>query len=114
MSDTQKLISSDCCVQIYANLPLLQGLSCVVNHLLSKKQGHPTVVLFNLREDLVIECNGATYGIRETSQLEEPIIMPGISAAEIEEKEEQLKKDIKAKKNFQVRFVSVMFVWRVM
>ena len=81
---------------------LFQGLSCVVNYLLSKKQGHPTVVLFNLRDDLVIECNGATYGIREVTCLDEPITMTGITAVEIEEQEEDLKKEIKNRKHFQV------------
>ena len=61
-----------------------QGLSCVVNHLLNKKQGHVLVVVFNLREDLVVECDGATYSPRESDRLEEPIIMPGISSSEIQ------------------------------
>ncbi|ELT97506.1 hypothetical protein CAPTEDRAFT_103765 [Capitella teleta] len=85
--------------------PSREGLSCVANHLLSKKQGHPLVVIFNLRDDLVIECNGATYGVREADFLDEPIVMPGITGSEISEREEQLKKAIKAKKNFQVRHV---------
>ena len=36
--------------------------------------------------------------------MEDPITMPEITAAEIEAKEELLKKEIKAKKSFKVRF----------
>jgi hypothetical protein len=39
---------------------------------------------FNLREDLVIECDGATYSVREKSQLAELLLMPGITQQEIE------------------------------
>ncbi len=60
------------------------------------------VVLVNLREDVVIECNGATYSWREPLHLDVPIIMPGISSQEIEEKEEVLKREIKEKSTFQV------------
>ena len=81
---------------------LFQGLACVVSHLLSKKQGHPLVVIINLREDVVLECNGFTYSWREPDNLEEPIIMPGIAAKDLEEKEELLKREIKSQATFQV------------
>ncbi len=74
----------------------------MVDHLLNGKQGHPLVVLVNLREDLVLECNGSTYSWREPSDLEEPIIMPGIRAKDIEEKEEALKREVKEHVTFQV------------
>ena len=61
-----------------------QGLSRVVEHLLNPKLGHPLVVWFNLREDLVVECNGATYSWREAAHLAEPLIMPEIRAQDIE------------------------------
>ena len=53
-----------------------------MNHCL--KQGHPLVVLINLRQDLVVECNGETYGIRELDDLERPIIINGVSGTKLE------------------------------
>ena len=61
-----------------------QGLAGVVNYLLTKKVGHPVVIIVNLREDLVVECNGVTYSPREGATLTEPIEMPGIPSADIE------------------------------
>ena len=73
-----------------------QGLSCVVGHLLSSKQGHPVVLLINLREDVVVECNGATYSAREPGFLGTPLVLPGTDATTVQEAEEALKKEIKA------------------
>ena len=61
-----------------------QGLAGVVNYLLSKRFGHPLVIIVNLREDLVVECNGVSYSPRESDTLTVPINMPGIPAYEIE------------------------------
>ena len=63
---------------------LLQGLLSVVNHLMNKKQGHPKVVVINLRQDMFIECNGETFSLREKTALEEPVIIQGIQAKDIE------------------------------
>jgi len=59
-------------------------LAGVVNYLLSKRFGHPLVIIVNLREDLVVECNGVSYSPREPSTLTEAINMPGIPSYEIE------------------------------
>lgn len=56
----------------------------MVDHLLDARQGHPVVLLINLRQDIVLECNGATYSWREKPTLADPINMPGISGQEIE------------------------------
>ncbi|KAJ8318077.1 hypothetical protein KUTeg_003168, partial [Tegillarca granosa] len=74
------------------------GATKVSNYLLSKKQGHTFLVLVNLRNDCVIEIDGATYSIRDSRYIQEPIIHPGIRRREIEEKEEILKKDIRSRK----------------
>ena len=60
-----------------------QGLSSVIKFLMNTKQGHPSVHWFNLREDLVIECDGATYSLREKQALPELLNMRGISGDEI-------------------------------
>ena len=51
---------------------------------MDKKHGHPVVVSFNLREDVLIDCDGETYTPREPSNLSENINMSGIEAKEIE------------------------------
>ncbi|KAI0240998.1 Paladin [Lamellibrachia satsuma] len=65
--------------------PSREGLAGVVNYLLSKRFGHPLVIIVNLREDLVVECNGVSYSPRESDTLTVAINMPGIPAYEIEE-----------------------------
>ncbi|XP_074649067.1 paladin-like [Tubulanus polymorphus] len=82
--------------------PCRQGLSTVYSHLTTKKQGHPYVVFFNLRDDVTLECNGITYSYRDPSKLDLPITLPGISATEIESIEDIYKKEVKKKKSFEV------------
>ncbi|XP_070544590.1 paladin-like [Ptychodera flava] len=83
--------------------PCREGLSKVVQTLMDKKHGHPIVVSFNLREDVVIDCDRETYTPREPSNLSENINMPGIEAKEIERKEALLKAEIqKNRKPIQV------------
>ncbi len=89
-------------ISLQTSIPI-QGLSCVVTQLLEGKQAHPLVVIVNLREDAVIECNGATYTWREPEALEEPIVMPGVSAREVEALEDALKTTVKERATFQVR-----------
>ena len=62
----------------------LQGLTATINYLLHKKQGHPNIVLINLRNDVVVECNGMTFSEREPGALDEPVSLGSISAEEIE------------------------------
>lgn len=54
------------------------------------------VLLVNLREDVVVECNGATYSAREPGHLDTPLTLPGTDAATVQEAEEALKREIKA------------------
>ncbi|XP_077999424.1 paladin-like [Glandiceps talaboti] len=83
--------------------PNREGLSRVVQTLMDKKHGHPLVLSFNLREDVVIDGDGETYTPREPSNLGENIYMPGIDAKEIERKEALLKAEIlKSGKTLQV------------
>ena len=56
----------------------------MINYLLGPKLDHPLVVVVNLRQDLVLECDGATYGIRETSCLEHPILITGVTGTQLE------------------------------
>ena len=62
----------------------MQGLGCVVTHLYSKKQAHTSVLLINLRNDLVIECDDVTYSVRDTAALDVPITIPGATASDVE------------------------------
>ncbi|CAH1794464.1 unnamed protein product [Owenia fusiformis] len=82
--------------------PSREGLSCVMKYLTSKKLGHPKVVLVNLREDMVLECDAQTFSPRDINNLEEPVIMPDISGSEIEAKENEMKNVVKPKKSFQI------------
>ncbi|KAK6187559.1 hypothetical protein SNE40_005557 [Patella caerulea] len=78
--------------------PNRDGLACVVNHLLKKKQGYKKVVVINLRNDQVIENDGQTYSIHDPTQLGEPIPVIGASRRELEHKETLLKEEILGKK----------------
>lgn len=61
-----------------------QGLNAVINYLQQKKQSHPTVVLYNLRNDATVECNGMTFSEREPGALDEPITLRAATAEEVE------------------------------
>lgn len=63
---------------------LFQGLCKVVSHLLGKKQGHPLVVLVNLRDDVNVDCDTETFGVRDSTDLEEPVILYGVTRKDIE------------------------------
>lgn len=78
--------------------PARDGVTKISNYLLSKKQGHSFVVLVNLRNDVAVECDGKTYSVRDSTLLDEPVIHPGLSKEELEEKEETLTKIIKTNK----------------
>ncbi|XP_064616036.1 paladin-like [Liolophura sinensis] len=82
--------------------PNRNGLCKVVSHLLSKKQGHPVVVLVNLRDDVVVDCDTETFSVRDSTDLEEPVIMHGVTRKDIEEKEEKLKEEIEKKNTLSV------------
>ena len=56
----------------------------MVNHLLGSKVRHTHIVLVNLRNDLMVECDGATYSIRHAAKIDEPIIYPGLNKTELE------------------------------
>lgn len=48
---------------------ICQGLNRVVTFLFGPRCLHPKVVLFNLREDLAVDCDGSTFSSREVSTL---------------------------------------------
>ncbi|XP_071106895.1 paladin-like [Haliotis cracherodii] len=78
------------------------GLSRVVSHLLDKRQGYKHVAVIGLRNDVTVECDGATYNVRDVSSLEEPVLIVETTASELEEKEETLKKEVKSYKELEV------------
>lgn len=82
--------------------PASDGLSKVVNHLLNLKVKHTHVVLINLRNDLMVEIDDATYSVRDTSKMDEPIVFPGYSKSELEDREEALKRVVRKYKSFQI------------
>ena len=56
----------------------------MVNHLLSSKVKHTHIVLVNLRNDMMVECDGATYSVRHADKIDEPITFPCFSKSELE------------------------------
>lgn len=64
--------------------PVFQGLSRVVSHLLDKRQGYKHVAVIGLRNDVTVECDGATYNVRDVSNLEEPVLIVETTASELE------------------------------
>ena len=63
---------------------MFQGLSRVVNHLLTMKERHSHVVVVNVRNDLTVELDGTTYSVRDATNMEEPVIFPGYSRQYLE------------------------------
>ncbi|XP_052787722.1 paladin-like [Mya arenaria] len=82
--------------------PTSDGLSKVVNHLLNLKVRHTHVVVVNLRNDVMVELDDATYSVRDSGKVDEPIIFPGYSKTDLEDKEEELKRTIRKHKTFQL------------
>ncbi|GFR60006.1 paladin-like [Elysia marginata] len=82
--------------------PTRNGLFKVVNHLLHHKQGYTYVVMVNLRSDYVLEIDDATYHVRDTSHMAEPVPSLCITGRELEEAELKLKKEIKSKRSWKV------------
>ncbi|KAL4239188.1 Paladin [Mactra antiquata] len=82
--------------------PSSDGLLKVVNHLLNLKVKHTHVVLINLRNDMMVEMDNATYSLRDAGKLDEPIIFPGFTKSELEDREEELKRIVRKNKIFQV------------
>lgn len=74
--------------------PSRQGLNCVVSHLFGPRCLHPKVVLFNLREDLAVDCDGSTFSSREISNVTEHMPFRGLDTVEIEKKESDLKSEL--------------------
>ncbi|XP_068744690.1 paladin-like isoform X1 [Montipora capricornis] len=74
--------------------PSRQGLNCVVSYLFGPRCLHPKVVLFNLREDIAVDCDGSTFSSREISNITEHTPYRGLDTAEIEQKENELKSEL--------------------
>ena len=62
----------------------VQGVARVVEHLGKHKHGHAVVVWVNLRQDPVLDCDGATYSWRDAAHPDQPQIVPGVKGAVIE------------------------------
>ena len=56
----------------------------MVNFLLHKKQGYGEVVIVNLRNDMVIEFDEATYHVQDIGFLGEPVQVYGASGKDME------------------------------
>ncbi|XP_073241646.1 paladin-like isoform X3 [Porites lutea] len=74
--------------------PSRQGLNRVVSFLLGAKCLHPKVVLFNVREDLAVDCDGNTLSPRELSHLCDHMPYRGLDTSGIEQKENELRSDL--------------------
>ncbi|XP_064624636.1 paladin-like isoform X2 [Lineus longissimus] len=74
--------------------PSSQGISKVLQYLTHKKQSHPFIAFFNLREDIVLECDGVTCGVRDITNLEGAINLHGINQNEIEDLENEYKNEV--------------------
>lgn len=82
--------------------PARDGLSRVVNHLLHKKQGYGEVAVINLRNDMTLEFDEATYHVQDAGHLGEPVQVYGATGKEMEACEEALLKEVKGKKSVKV------------
>ena len=56
----------------------------MVNYLLGTKVRHTHIVLINLRNDMMAECDGATYSVRHRAKIDEPITFPTFNKTELE------------------------------
>jgi len=60
-----------------------QGIASVVSYV-HKKQRHPRVIWVNLRDDVTVQCDQATYSVRDTAALDEPVLLPAATRNDIE------------------------------
>ncbi|XP_032236615.2 paladin isoform X3 [Nematostella vectensis] len=74
--------------------PNRKGPEKVIGLLTGPKYAHPRVVVVNLREDLVIDCDGETFSPRELKNISEHMPYKGLNSAEIEKKESELKGEL--------------------
>lgn len=79
-----------------------KGLEKIISILKGGKYKHPTVILMNLREDPVVECDGVTYSWRDPKQLEEPIDVKNSTGLLMEEIEASIKKTIEELKTLRI------------
>lgn len=83
--------------------PSSKGLERVCQYLLSKKHGHSSIHSFNLRGEMIIQCDSTTYTPRELASLDKNISVSGLSERDVEKKEIQLKNEIlRSKHSIQV------------
>ena len=64
-------------------LCLCQGISSIVSYV-HNKQRHPRVIWINLRDDVTIQCDHVTYSVRDTAQLDEPVLLPAATRSDVE------------------------------
>ncbi|XP_071952525.1 paladin-like isoform X2 [Antedon mediterranea] len=79
--------------------PTFKGLEQLMSYLTDNKHRHPVVHLFNLRSDLVVDCNGETYSPKSKNDLGTNIFHANISIEDVEEKETRLKNEILSDKS---------------
>ncbi|RMX44573.1 hypothetical protein pdam_00002748 [Pocillopora damicornis] len=91
--------------------PSRQGLNNVAHYLLGPKCLHPKVVFLNLREDLVVDCDGSTFSPRELSSLCEHMPFRGLDTSEIEQKESELKSELlkKGKRQYTQVYTDIQY-----
>ncbi|XP_041485535.1 paladin-like [Lytechinus variegatus] len=83
--------------------PSSKGLDRVCQYLLSKKHGHSSIHSFNLRGEMIIQCDTTTYTPRELASLDKNISIAGFTERDVEKKEIQLKNEIlRSKRTIQV------------
>ncbi|XP_031574791.1 paladin-like isoform X3 [Actinia tenebrosa] len=71
--------------------PAREGLAKVIELLTDPKYSHPKVVVFNVREDVAIECDGDSFSQRELGSLAQHIPYKGLQYFELERMESELK-----------------------
>ncbi|XP_033103115.1 paladin-like isoform X2 [Anneissia japonica] len=74
--------------------PTFQGLEKLVPYLTDNKASHPVVHFFNLRSDLVVECDGQTYTLKYHSDPSANIFYKNNDVEDLEQKEAKLKNEI--------------------
>ncbi|CAD5118609.1 DgyrCDS7293 [Dimorphilus gyrociliatus] len=79
-----------------------KGLKQIISILKGDKYKHPKVLLINLREDPIVECDGKTYSWRNPENLHEPVDIKNSTGTFMEEIEMSLKKTIEQAKTVRV------------
>ena len=60
-----------------------QGILNIVSYV-HNKQRHPRVIWVNLRDDVTVQCDHVTYSMRDTAQLDQPVLLPAATRCHVE------------------------------